>query len=83
MAAELSGLDAAATERLRALLVAANLPVAPPAVGSRAMLNAMGMDKKVLDKQLRFVLLDKLGSARVSSDYDQAQLDKVLEATGG
>ncbi len=39
---------------------------------------AMGMDKKVLGKQLRFILLDGLGSARVSSDYDEALLDNIL-----
>ena len=38
----------------------------------------MGMDKKVLGKQLRFILLDGLGSARVSSDYDDALLDNIL-----
>ncbi len=83
MAAELSGIDASDTERLRALLQRANLPIAPPAVGSQAMLDAMGMDKKVLDKKLRFVVLEKLGSAVVTSDYDRSLLDKVLEATSG
>ncbi len=83
MAAELSGIDASDTERLRALLQRANLPIAPPAVGSQAMLDAMGMDKKVLDKKLRFVVLEKLGSAVVTSDYDRSLLDEVLEATSG
>jgi 3-dehydroquinate synthase len=80
MAAELSGIDKAAAERLRALLAAANLPIVPPTVGSSAMLDAMGMDKKVLDKKLRFVVLEKLGSARVTSDYDRARLDQALAA---
>ncbi|MDJ0812223.1 MAG: 3-dehydroquinate synthase [Woeseiaceae bacterium] len=83
MAAGLSGIDQADIDRLQALLKAANLPVAPPAVGSQAMLDAMGMDKKVLDKQLRFVVLDKLGHATVTSDYDRSVLDAVLEAADG
>jgi 3-dehydroquinate synthase len=83
MAAELSGIDAADVGRLRALLTAASLPVVPPAVGSQAMLDAMGMDKKVLDKKLRFVVLEELGRAAVTSDYDRALLDKVLGATDG
>ena len=80
MAAELSGIAVPDQERLRKLIKAAELPVAPPTVGAEAMLNAMGMDKKVLGKQLRFVLLEKLGAATVTSDYDIALLDRVLEA---
>jgi 3-dehydroquinate synthase len=38
----------------------------------------MGMDKKVQQKRLRFVLLQGLGEAFVSSDYDAARLDAVL-----
>lgn len=83
MAAELSGIDATEVGRLRALLMAANLPVVPPAVGSKTILDAMGMDKKVLDKKLRFVVLETLGSALVTSDYDRSVLDEVLEASNG
>ena len=81
MAARLSGIESSAVERLSELLKAANLPVAPPLVGSQAMLDAMGMDKKVLDKKLRFVVLESLGQAVVTSDYDRSLLDEVLEAT--
>ena len=42
----------------------------------------MSRDKKVQQKQLRFVLLDELGSAQVTSDYDDARLTRVLEAAG-
>ncbi len=80
MAAGLSGIEASEIERLRAVLEAANLPVAPPVVGSQAMLDAMGMDKKVLDKKLRFVVLERMGHAVVTSDYDRSLLDEVLEA---
>jgi 3-dehydroquinate synthase len=38
----------------------------------------MGMDKKVQQKRLRFVLLRGLGEAFVTSDYDAARLDAVL-----
>ncbi|MDJ0906465.1 MAG: 3-dehydroquinate synthase, partial [Woeseiaceae bacterium] len=80
MAARLSAIEASDVERLCALLKTANLPVAPPAVGSQAMLDAMGMDKKVLAKKLRFVVLERLGHAAVTSDYDRSLLDEVLEA---
>ena len=82
MAAELSGIDAADAARLRALIEAAGLPADPPRVGAAAMLEAMGLDKKVLDKKLRFVLLQDLGSTIVTSDYDPALLDRVVGAAG-
>ena len=80
MAAQLSGIDSDELNRLQNLLASAGLPTKPPAVGAQAMLDAMGMDKKVLQKQLRFVLLGKLGSAHVSSDVDPSLLERVLEA---
>ena len=80
MAAQLSGIDSGELKRLQNLLVSAGLAAKPPAVGAQAMLDAMGMDKKVLRKQLRFVLLRELGSAHLSSDVDRSLLEKVLEA---
>ncbi len=80
MAAQLSGIDGDEVVRLQNLLVSAGLPARPPSVGAQAMLDAMGMDKKVLQKQLRFVLLDKLGGAHVSGNVDRSLLEKVLEA---
>jgi 3-dehydroquinate synthase len=82
MAAKLSNIDAADLERLRALLVRAGLPVATPRIDTGDMRVAMGMDKKVQAKQLRFVLLRSLGEAYVTGDYDGEQLERVLEAAG-
>ena len=79
MAARLSGLDATDVERLRALVAAAGLPVAPPAIAPADWMAAMGMDKKVQDKQLRFVLLDAIGTSRVTSDYDTVRLNALLQ----
>lgn len=83
MAARLSGIADDEVERLARLIEAAGLPSAPPALGSQAMLDAMGMDKKVLGKAMRFVLLERLGQARVTSDYDDARLRRVLAAADG
>ncbi len=80
MAAELSGLPADDLDRLVALTGRAGLPVAPPPVAADDLLAAMGHDKKVLGKQLRFVLLERLGAAEVTSDYDVQLLDSILEA---
>jgi 3-dehydroquinate synthase len=80
MAAELSGIPGADIERLRGLIAAAGLPVEPPKTGADALRLAMGMDKKVQDKRLRFVLLGELGDAFVTADYDEAALYRVLQA---
>ena len=81
MAGELSGLDDDGAARLTHLLASAGLPTAPPTAGSKALLDAMGLDKKVQQKQLRFVLLKSLGESYVTSDYDEARLLHILEAT--
>ncbi len=79
MAARLSGLPADDIARLKALVARAGLPVDPPAIDKARMLEAMGLDKKVEGRRLRFVLLDSLGDARVTADYDEARLDRILE----
>jgi 3-dehydroquinate synthase len=80
MAGELSGLGAGDALRLRNLVASAGLPTAPPPAGSKALLDAMGLDKKVQQKQLRFVLLRVLGEAFVTSDYNETRLLNILEA---
>ena len=80
MAAELSGIGAADVERLRKLIAAAGLPVEPPAIAAADWMAAMGMDKKVQGKQMRFVLLDAIGACRVTSDYDAERLDALVSA---
>ena len=78
MAARLSGLAAGEVERLTDVVAAAGLPTQPPAIAPGDWHAAMGMDKKVQGKQLRFVLLDAIGKCRVSSDYDDERLDEIL-----
>jgi 3-dehydroquinate synthase len=80
MAAELSGIRSDDTARLKRLTAAAGLPTEPPKAGSAALLSAMGMDKKVVGKTIRFVLLKSLGEAFVSGDYDASRLDQILAA---
>ena len=82
MAARLSGGDGAAAGRIGALLERAGLPTRPPVIAASDLLAAMGMDKKVKQKQLRFVLLRTIGDAIVTSDYDALRLDEILEAAG-
>lgn len=80
MAAELSGLSGEDVQRLRALLQRAGLPTTPPPIEQSEWRLAMGMDKKVQNKQLRFVVLKHLGDAYVSDDYDAPALERILRA---
>ena len=82
MAAMLSDIDKDDVARLADLIRKLGLPAKPPKIGVDAMRNAMSMDKKVLGKQLRFVLLEKLGTAYVSSDVDADRLSLTLEVLG-
>ena len=78
MAARLSGIGEGDVARLRSLIAAAGLPVEPPAIAAADWMAAMGMDKKVQDRKLRFVLLDAIGSSRVTADYDARRLDGLV-----
>lgn len=81
MAAELSDLDQASANRLKALIEAAGLPVVPPPLGTEVLMTAMGMDKKIQADKLRFILLSRLGSAHIADDVDSSRLREILEQT--
>ncbi len=78
MAAELSGRGSNDVCRLRDLVAAARLPVEPPSIEREDWLAAIGMDKKVQRKKLRFVLLERLGKAFTTTDYDDARLQRLI-----
>ena len=80
MAAMLSDIGKGEVARLVDLIRRAGLPVVPPTIGAEAMMSAMGMDKKVVKKQLRFVLLNEIGDASIRSDIDADQLSVTLAA---
>jgi 3-dehydroquinate synthase len=84
MAAELSArhgwLSEADVERIRALLIRARLPVAPPAeINRKRFLELMSVDKKVDDHGLRLVLMDAIGAAKMCSDFDRNLLKQTLD----
>jgi 3-dehydroquinate synthase len=78
MAAELSGIAESDVSRLRSVLEAAGLPVTPPAIAAEDWMRVMGLDKKVQQKKLRFVLLQSLGSAHVTESYDAERLRQIV-----
>jgi 3-dehydroquinate synthase len=81
MAAELSDIDRRDRERLRILIRAAGLPVAPPPLGGDRFRASMQLDKKARTGQLRFVLLERLGQACLSSAVSEARLHDILDRT--
>ena len=71
-------LAAADVKRVRDVLRRAGLPVSAPHVGAARALALMGMDKKVLAGRIRLVLLQGLGTAAVTADYDPEALVETL-----
>ena len=83
MAAQLSLLagDISLTDVHRAigLISACGLPIKPPAgMTSDDFMQLMVRDKKVLDGQLRLVLLNGIGQAVVRADFEVSLLEQVL-----
>ncbi len=82
MAAEFSArvgtLDPSDVARIRQLFARLQLPVRPPSAEPGQFLAAMGMDKKVVAGQIRLVLLDAIGSARITGDYAPHELADYL-----
>lgn len=84
MAADLSlrlgWLEPADLARVETLLRRAKLPVAPPAeMTPDRFIELMSVDKKVLDGQIRLVLLQQLGQAVVTSEVDPQALNETLK----
>lgn len=71
-------IQAADTERVKALLRAAGLPDAPPRFAFECWLQHMRHDKKVLSGKMRFVTLQTLGQARIDVIDDMNLLREVL-----
>jgi len=78
MSRRLGWIDEPARDRGVRLLQRAGLPVVPPQeMGVEEFLRHMAVDKKVLDGQLRLVLLRHMGEAVVTAAYPR----EILEAT--
>ena len=84
MAADLSQrmnwLSADDVARIKNSLLAANLPLIPPKLGTAKYLDLMGLDKKVENGKIRLVLQQGIGRAVITSDYDADKLNACLSA---
>ena len=84
MAAELSTqmgwLTQEEFQRTRRLIERSHLPTTPPAdMSVDQFLELMAVDKKVLDGQLRLVLVKSIGKAVVSTDFSNEKLKRCLQ----
>ncbi len=67
--------------RIKALIKAAGLPVVPPSsISNSDYLSLMSRDKKNTQGSIRFVVLEALGKAFLTSDVDPLLLDQTLQA---
>ncbi|MBA4503336.1 3-dehydroquinate synthase [Marinobacterium marinum] len=81
LSARLGWISPSSLERIRRILLAAGLPVLPPAeMSAERFIELMAVDKKVIDGSLRLVLLQNVGQAVVTSDFSQEHLAATLAA---
>jgi 3-dehydroquinate synthase len=81
MSARLGWLDQAQVRRIDALVAAAGLPVLPPdEISPERFMQLMSVDKKVMDGQLRLVLMQDIGRSVISADFDPDALKQTLYA---
>ena len=66
-------------KRVVALLQKCNLPVnSPTEMTVEQYMHGMSIDKKTINGTIKFVLLEKLGKAIITSDYDPELLEQTL-----
>ena len=84
MAAELSlrlGLIGPAdVARVRALVGRAGLPIQGPKVPAASLMQSMAVDKKAERGQIRFVVLEAIGSARLENQVPSALVREAIDA---
>jgi 3-dehydroquinate synthase len=81
LSVRLGWVDSSIRRRTKDLLVRAGLPVSSPEdMTPKQFLSLMAVDKKVVDKQLRLVLLTALGEAVTTSDFSHEALGETLLA---
>lgn len=84
MAADLSQrldwLSAADVSRIESLFERANLPVKSPVMSEDRYIELMGLDKKVENGKIRFVLLKSIGQGVVYGDIPHPLLSQTLNA---
>jgi len=80
LSSRMGWLDTASLQRTRRLIERSHLPTNPPAnMSVNQFLELMSVDKKVLNGQLRLVLLKSIGEAVVSTEFSTHNLRDCLQ----
>ncbi len=74
LSAQLGRASEQEAQRVRALIDRVGLPTAAPEVGAEETLEAMGMDKKVVDGRIRLVVCDHIGQVSVTSEAPHGEI---------
>lgn len=81
LSARLGWIDERGWDRLSTIIRQAGLPLTPPeGMSPERFMELMAVDKKNVDGSLRLVLLQTLGRAVVTSDFDHRYLQETLAA---
>lgn len=83
LAARAGSLDASVVERHRAALSRVGLPASYDAAAFEDLHEAMKVDKKSRGNQLRFVVLDDIGTPRILAGPSEDDLRAAYDAIGG
>ena len=68
------------SNRIKALLERAGLPVAMPPLDKEKIMDAMGQDKKVHGGRMRFILPRTIGEVVITDDVSPALVREVIGA---
>jgi len=81
LSARLGWISGTAAQEGKQLIADSGLPLTPPnGMSAEDFKQLMAVDKKVLDGNLRLVLLEQIGSACVTQDFDMSCLEATLAA---
>ena len=79
LSVRLGDIEASELKRLRAILLAAHLPISTPKnMTADDFFEKMAIDKKVSDGKLRFVLLESIGKAEIVESPDIQQVEAAI-----
>ena len=81
LSAKMSLISEEDVELIKDILLRAGLPVEPPKISTHDFIDAMKADKKVKDRVIQLVLLKEIGSAFLTADYSEEDLEETLRGT--
>ena len=81
LSAKMSLISEEDVELIKDILLRAGLPVEPPKISTHDFVDAMKADKKVKARVIQLVLLKEIGSAFLTVDYSEEDLEETLRGT--